>query len=517
MGRSDVNSQTTQAADRRTAVSMVSRARSLDAGVQQLFIDGAWRDPADPAVWQHVHPASNEEDFGVVAASDEEVDCAVRAARRAFDEGPWPKLGARERKLLLRPISDLIRRHADQLHELQSIDNGVPITTVSQYRFSAHLAADLFEYHAGWIDKLGGDSPPVFTDAAPAQVLTTKEPLGVVAAITPFNAPVMQFAQKVAPALAAGCTIVLKPSEYASNVAALFTRLIEQLELPPGVFNLVTGPASTGAALINHTSIDKVAFTGRREVGEEILGRAAHGMKRVTLELGGKSPSIVFDDVADVTATGRYVMGGVSMDLSGQHCLMQTRAVVQEKIYDEFLEAAAQQLRDVRYGDPFDPATTSAPLITKSATERVLRLIEGATEDGARLLAGGNKASGLGDGNWIDPTLFADVDNTMTIAREEIFGPVLCVIPFKDEEDAIRIANDTDYGLSAGVYTSSPSRALRVARAIRSGTVGINGLFMGTPAAPFGGYKTSGLGREGGREGIEEYLETKTISIPLTG
>lgn len=266
---------------------------------------------------------------------------------------------ARERKLLLRPIGDLIRAAGKELAELQSLDNGLPITVGSAFRFSAAFAADLFEYHIGWIDKLDGSVPPVYAAEADAQMLTVREPVGVVAAVTPFNAPVMQFIQKVAPALASGCTVVFKPSEYASNVAAFYARLIEKLDLPPGVLNLVPGDASTSAALFDHPMIDKIAFTGRREVGEIILRAAAPGIKRVQLELGGKSPGVVFDDVADIAATARYAMSVVSMGLSGQLCSTQTRALVQRPVYEEFLHHAQKQLADVRIGDSFDAAVTS--------------------------------------------------------------------------------------------------------------------------------------------------------------
>ncbi|NDZ17566.1 aldehyde dehydrogenase [Variovorax sp. WS11] len=495
--------------------SVLGRAKQLNAGVHKAYIDGQWVEPGGGEVWQHRHPASGEPDFTIARSSASDVDRAVRAARRAFDEGPWRQMRARERKLILRPIGDLVRAAEKELAELQSLDNGLPIAIGSGFRFSGSFAADLFEYHIGWIDKLDGSVPPVFSSHADAQMLTLREPVGVVAAVTPFNAPVMQFAQKVAPALAAGCTVVFKPSEYASNVAALFVRLIEQLDLPPGVINLVPGDASTSAALFNHPLIDKIAFTGRREVGEIILRAAAPGIKRVQLELGGKSPSIVFDDVEDISATARYAMSLVSMGLSGQLCSTQTRALVHRSVYSEFIAAATEQLADVRIGDSFDAAVTSAPLVNAAAADRVERLIQGALQEGARHVAGGDRVTELPGGNWITPTILADVSPSMTIARTEVFGPVLSVIPFDDEEDAIRIANDSEYGLSAGVYTRNPTRAIRVARALRTGTVGINSLFVYPPPAPFGGYKTSGLGREGGRQGFEDYLETKTISIPL--
>jgi aldehyde dehydrogenase (NAD+) len=478
------------------------------------FVDGRFVEPAD--AWQHVDPATGRADFTVPVASVADVDRAVRAARRAFDEGPWPHLPPRERKLALRPLADLLRAHADELHHLQTRDNGIPITFGSSYRMSARMAADIVEYHVGWIDKLGGAAPPPFSADTPTQALVLKEPIGVDGAITPFNGPVLQFAQKVAPALAAGCTVVVKPSEFASGVAHRYAELIAELDLPPGVFNLVTGLGDTGAALAAHPGLDKITFTGRREVGERVVAGA--GTRSVALELGGKSPSIVFDDVPDLDAAARTAMSLVSMGLSGQVCSTQTRSLVQRGVYEEFLESARAQTADVRYGDPFDPATTSAPIVTPAAAQRVLRLVGGAVADGGRLLTGGGPATPPGaaaGGNWVEPTLIADVDPRMPIADEEVFGPVLAVIPFDDEDEAVRLANGSAYGLSAGVYTGDIGRALRVGRRLRTGTVGINGPFVFTPGTPFGGYKASGVGREGGREGIEEFLETKTITVRL--
>ncbi|WP_375507810.1 aldehyde dehydrogenase family protein [uncultured Caballeronia sp.] len=497
------------------SISMIERAHSIEAILTRTYIDGRWRDAATDERWQHIHPATNEADFKIPVSSSDEVDLAVRAARKAFDTGPWSRMTARERRLALRPMGDLLRAHETELAQLQSIDNGIPISVGRGFRFSASFAADVFDYFGGWIDKLDGVAPPVYAAQANSQMFTLKEPVGVVAAITPFNAPVMQFAQKVAPALAAGCTVVFKPSEYASNVAAFYTRLIEQLDLPPGVFNLLPGTASTARALVAHPSVDKVAFTGRRSVGEQILAAGAPGLKRVQLELGGKSPAIVFDDVADVQGVASYVMSLVSIGLSGQLCSTQTRALVQRNVYREFVDAAAAQIKNVRLGDSFDPAVTSIPLINAAATSRVTELIDGAIEQGAQLVTGGHRIEIAGGGNWVEPTLFADVTESMTIAHEEVFGPVLAVIPFDTEDDAVRMANASEYGLSAGVYTHDISRAMRVGRRLRTGTVGINSLYVAVPTAPFGGYKTSGLGREGGRDGLEGYLETKTISIPL--
>ncbi len=497
------------------ATSMVAKARELGAGVSSNYIDGRWTPVPSDRTWQHIHPATKEADFTLAETPEEEVDRAVRAARSAFDEGPWSRMSARERRLALRPLGDLIRKEKETFAALQSLDNGVPVAVGTGFRFSADFAADAFEYFAGWIDKLDGVAPPVYAHEANSQMFTVKEPVGVVAAITPFNAPVMQFAYKVAPALAAGCTIIFKPSEYATNVAALYTRLIEELDLPAGVFNLVVGTAEASKALVQHPMLDKIAFTGRRSVGEQILKAGAPGLKRVQLELGGKSPGIIFDDVQDIKAVSQKAMSLVSMGLSGQICSTQTRALVHRSVFDEFVKHASEQLTQVHLGDSYDPEVTSIPMIHDAARDRLEELVDGAVAEGATIAAGGRKINLDGGGYWVEPTLLTGVTEHMTIAREEVFGPVLVAIPFDTEEDAIRIANSTDYGLSAGVYTSNPSRALRVARRLRTGSVAVNDLFIAVPTAPFGGYMTSGIGREGGRDGLEGYLETKTISIPL--
>jgi aldehyde dehydrogenase (NAD+) len=339
-----------------------------------------------------------------------------------------------------------------------------------------------------------------------------------VAAVIPWNAPMMLFAHKVAPSLATGCTVVLKPSEYAVLTSLRLTELIEEAGVPPGVFNLVPGPGHpTGEALITHPGVDKVTFTGSRAVGSRILAASGDGIKRVTLELGGKSPSIVFADAPSVAGAGMVAMGMVSMGVSGQGCVCQTRALVERSVYDQFLEGAAGLTSMVTFGDPFDPATTSGAIISKRQLERVLGFVEEAPSEGARLVVGGDRPGGdLAVGNFVNPTLFADVDRTMRITREEVFGPVLVAMPFDDEAEAIRLANDTDYGLGAGVYTANVARAFRVARAVRAGTVGINEYTV-EPNAPFGGYKASGLGREGGWGSIEAFTEGKTVTVGLSG
>jgi aldehyde dehydrogenase (NAD+) len=346
--------------------------------------------------------------------------------------------------------------------------------------------------------------------------MTLREPVGVVGAVVPWNAPILLSAQKIAPALAAGCTIVLKPSEYATFSVLRLAELIQEAGLPAGVLNVVTGPGEpTGDALIGHPMVDKLSFTGSRAVGRKIMHAAADGFKRVSLELGGKSPALIFAD-ADVSSAAAITMGTVTLGLSGQVCLAQTRALVHRDVADEFL-ATAQFIGDmVNYGNPFDPAVTASPLINPRQLDRVLGLIAQGQADGARLVCGGTRGDGdLADGNFVAPTLFTDVSNDMSIAREEIFGPVLSVIPFSDEDEAVRIANDTQYGLAATVWTADIKRAMRLTKAIRAGTVGINGYQL-EPHAAFGGFQQSGLGREGGRTAIEAYTEVKTVLLPFT-
>jgi aldehyde dehydrogenase (NAD+) len=480
-----------------------------------MLIDGAWTAGQSGESWSHSHPATGEEVAAFPIAGPGDVDAAVRAARRAFDEGPWPKTRAAERIRVLRRIGDLVREHGDELLALQALDNSVPLSFGSVYGMSAGFVADAFDHHAGWVDKLAGETLPPY-QGGDHLVMTLREPVGVVGAIIPWNAPLLLFAQKAAPALAAGCTIVAKPSEYATFAVLRLARLMEEAGLPAGVLNVVTGPGDpTGDALINHPMVNKLSFTGSRAVGRKIVAASADGFKRVSLELGGKSPALVFAD-ADVATAAAITMGTVTLGLSGQVCLAQTRALVHRDVVDEFLATSEVIGGMVSYGSPFDPAVTSSPLINARQLDRVLGLIAEGQEAGARLVSGGTRGEGdLAAGNFVAPTLFTDVTNDMSIAREEIFGPVLSVIPFTDEDEAVRIANDTQYGLAATVWTSDVKRAFRITKAIRAGTVGINGYTL-EPHAPFGGYQQSGLGREGGRTAIESYTEVKTVLLPFT-
>jgi aldehyde dehydrogenase (NAD+) len=502
------------------ALSVLEQRDQLGVQPGRLFIDGAWADASDEGTWEQLNPATNEVVTTFATASTADVDRSVAAARRAFDDGPWPRLTAKERKKYFTRLVNLINEHGEELNRLQVLEMGMPIAFSSMSVVSSEMAAGVFDHHAGWIDKITGHTYPTY-EAGPTggdvQIMSFREPVGVVAAIIPWNAPMMLFAQKVAPALATGCTVIVKPSEHAVLTSLKLTALIEEAGFPSGVFNLVPGPGNpTGEALITHPGIDKVTFTGSRAVGRRILQASGDTIKRVTLELGGKSPSIIFEDAASVEGAAMMAMGMVSMGLSGQGCVCQTRSLVQASVYDQFLEAAASLVGMVQFGDPFDAATTSSAIINQRQLDRVLGFIDRAPEQGARLVAGGGRPGGdLSQGNFVNPTLFADVDNSMSITREEVFGPVLVAMPFDDEAHALKLANDTDYGLGAGVYTTNVARAFRVAKAIRAGTVGINEYTV-WPSAPFGGYKQSGLGREGGWGSIEAFTETKSVIVGLS-
>lgn len=486
----------------------------LKAG--QLFIDGQWKLARDGATWTHHHPATGEliGEFPIAAATD--VDDAVSAAHRCFEAGTWAGERAGARAGVLRKYAELLRTHADELRGLQALDNGVPLSFGSIYATSVDAAADVFDHHSGWVDKVGGQTLPPY-QGGDHVAMTFREPIGVVAAILPWNAPFLLFAQKVAPALAAGCTVVLKASEYATFSVLRMVELLVEAGVPPGAINVVTGPGEpTGDALITHRDINKISFTGSRAVGKRIVHASADTLKRVSLELGGKSPAIVFADAPNVGLAAATVTGAVTMGLSGQACVANTRALVQREVYDEFIAAAQGMAEAISYGDPFDPAVMSSPLINDRQLQRVLGYIERGKTEGARLVTGGERLCGeLASGNFVSPAIFADVDNSTTIAQEEIFGPVLAVVPFDDEDEAIRLANDTEYGLGAGLFTTDLQRGFRASRRLQAGIVGING-FQLEPHVPFGGFKQSGLGREGGQSAFEAYTELKTVMLPLT-
>lgn len=487
----------------------------LGVGPGRLYIAGEWTDAGAGRALPHVHPATGEQTVTVARGDAADIDRAVRAARAAFDDGPWPDMHAQDRRRLLLRIAGLVDAHAEELNRLQTLDNGLPITFSSMPQVSAAFLVDAFEYYAGWVDKIGGRTIPVYPDRA--FDFTLREPVGVVGAIIPWNAPLVLLALKLAPALATGNTVVLKPSELASLCALRFAELLEAVELPPGVFNVVTGTGTeAGAPLVSHPGVDKVTFTGGTETGRAVMRACADGLRRVSLELGGKSANIVFADAPDLETAALHGAGAVAMGLSGQGCACVTRTLVEDSIHDAFIERMRGVLSLVNPGDPFDPATTSGALVSPRHLERVLGYVDVGRAEGARLLCGGERLGGtLAAGNFVAPAIFADVHNDMRIAQEEIFGPVQSVLPFRNLEEAVQIANASRYGLAGQVWTADIGKAITVARKVRTGTMGINGYSV-VPTAPFGGYRQSGFGREGGAESLDLFTEVKNVFVNLT-
>ena len=494
-------------------ISVLAHRDALGVRPGRLYVNGEWTEGSDGASYEQRHPATNERVTSFIDSSGADVEAAVTAARRAFDTGPWPRLRARERKLALQRLAGLVDRHAEELSRLQTLDNGIPLQFSLATRVSARNTVDILDHYIGWIDKINGETFPQFAQGVDLQYMTFREPVGVVAAIIPWNAPLMMFAMKTAPALAAGCTMVMKPSENASLCALRLTELIHEAGIPPGVFNLVTGGPSAGEALVHQPGVDKITFTGSRAVGGRILAASGDTIKRTTLELGGKSAAIVFPDAPSIEFAAHAVMAQCSTFLAGQVCSTTSRALVHESVLEEFVAQAKVKAHEARFGDPFDLATTTAPLINQRQAGKVMDYVAKGRDEGACLEFGGDRPGGeLAAGNWVNPTLFSGVDNKMTIAQEEIFGPVLAVIPFRTEEEAVAIANDSIYGLAGGIYTTHIGKALRVAKGMRTGAVGINGYSV-MPNSPVGGVKQSGLGREGGWSTIEAFTELKTVMI----
>jgi aldehyde dehydrogenase (NAD+) len=475
----------------------------------RLFIGGEWVEPRTGAYFDTYNPYTGSVWAQIPRCGPADVDAAVDAAWRAFSAGAWPKLSPSGRGALLRRLGDLVARDADRLAEIEVRDNG---------KLFAEMGAQLrylpqwFYYYGGLADKIEGAVIP--TDKPEMLNFTRHEPVGVVAAITPWNSPLLLIAWKLAPALAAGCTMVIKPSEYASASALELARLVEEAEVPRGVVNVVTGfGQDVGEALTSHPRVAKIAFTGGEVGGRRVYESAARSLKPVTLELGGKSPNIVFDDcIMDDAVKG--VISGI-FAATGQTCIAGSRLLVQETIHDELLDRLVAFAKTAKMGDPMSPDTQVGPVTTRPQYDKILGCIAKAKAEGAVCVLGGGPASRpeCGHGWFIEPTIFSGVDNAMSIAREEVFGPVLSVIRFRDEEDAIAIANDSPYGLAAGVWTQNMRRALNMSKSLQAGTVWVNTYRAVSYLSPFGGYKRSGLGRENGQEAINEYLQTKSVWI----
>jgi (Z)-2-((N-methylformamido)methylene)-5-hydroxybutyrolactone dehydrogenase len=473
-----------------------------------MYIGGDWVPAASGGRLESLNPFLGRVWATVPDAGVADVEAAVVAAREAFDKGPWSRSTARERAALLRRIGDVLSHNAERLAMIESTDNGKLLKEMlAQMRYMP----EWFYYFAGAADKLEGRVLP--SDRPNFLAFTRREPLGVVAAIAPWNSPLLLLAWKVAPALAAGCTIVAKPSEHTPVSTLEFARLLHEAGVPSGVFNVITGGPAAGAALVAHTGIDKVAFTGSTNTGIAIAKTAAANLARVSLELGGKSAQIVFED-CDLKAAANGVISGI-FAASGQTCMAGSRLLVHRSVHDKLVSMIVDRARTIRLGDPMLAETDMGPMANAPQFDKVVAMIEAAVREGARMDYGG--ASSEKGGYFVRPTVLTGVRNDMNVAQEEIFGPVLTVIPFDTEDEAVALANDSKYGLAAGVWTLNVMRAHRVSNRLRAGTVWINSYRIVAYNAPFGGFGHSGIGRENGLQAVEEYTETKTVWVETSG